>query len=161
MTGSNQAYVYYISYATLVHVSIANTMCFYPCLDVRLHYQSPTMPRRYVAAFCYYKNGVGYGSSKTGSKRQRSTEFGWTFIYFTTIVWLQKVFIIVKQMGKLEPNMLKILSIIIFSSSQKKATHYILISRPIFPMLFFFLLLFMYVLTHHHFQVYLHHLIHL
>ena len=40
-------------------VSIADTTFILPFLHIRLYYQSPTMPRHCVAAFCSTKSGVG------------------------------------------------------------------------------------------------------
>ena len=36
-------------------VSIANTTLISPFLDIRLHYQSPAMPRCHIAAFAMLK----------------------------------------------------------------------------------------------------------
>ena len=66
---------------TFTQVNIANTTFILPFLNVRHYCQSQAMPRRCVAAqLCDTNSGVGYVSSETGDKRQRSTEFGRPFM---------------------------------------------------------------------------------
>ena len=74
---------------TYTQVSIANTTFFSPFLAVKFHYQSP---RCCVAAFAILKV-EWVMRTMTDAKQQRSTEFG--------CVWLQKAFVIVRQMGEL------------------------------------------------------------